>query len=126
MLLVDTDVLVDILRGHAPAVDWFSGLPELPSVAGLVVMELIQDAETKERMDRALKLVAPLPVVWPREAECDSALSNFRDFHLSHGLGLLDALIAACAVGRKATLCTFNAKHYRVVPELDLTQPYKR
>jgi hypothetical protein len=101
--LVDTDVLVDILRGHTPAVEWFSGLTELPSVPGLVVMELIQDSETKDRMDRALKLVAPLSVVWPSRADCHRALTNFRESHLAHSLGLLDALIAACAVGRRAT-----------------------
>lgn len=126
MLLVDTDVLVDILRGHGPAVEWFEGLDELPSVPGLVVMELVQDADTKERMDRALKLVAPLPIVWPSELDCDQALSVFKEYHLSHGLGLLDSLIAACAVGSSASLCTFNVKHYRVVPNLDLTQPYER
>ncbi|MCY4604723.1 MAG: VapC toxin family PIN domain ribonuclease, partial [Gemmatimonadetes bacterium] len=46
--------------------------------------------------------------------------------HLSHNLGLLDALIAACAIGSSATLCTFNVKHYRIVPDLDVAQPYAR
>ena len=45
---------------------------------------------------------------------------------LSHGLGVLDSLISACAVGRSATLYTFNAKHYSVVPGLVLAQPYTR
>lgn len=126
MILVDTDVLVDIQRGHAPAVEWFAGLAELPSVPGLVVMELIQDAETRERMETALKLAAPLPVVWPTEGDCGRALLHFREYHLSHGLGLLDSLIAACAVGLGAALCTFNVRHYRVVPDLALNQPYRR
>jgi predicted nucleic acid-binding protein len=47
-------------------------------------------------------------------------------YHLSHNLGLLDTLIAACAIGRSATLCTFNVKHYRVVPGLLTAQPYPR
>jgi len=50
--LLDSDVLIDILRGHAPAVQWFAGLRELPSVPGLVVMELIQDADNKERIHK--------------------------------------------------------------------------
>ena len=44
-------------------------------------------------------------------------------FHLSHGLGLLDALIAACEVGRSATLYAFHVKHYSVVPGLLLARP---
>jgi predicted nucleic acid-binding protein len=53
-------------------------------------------------------------------------LSNFTTYHLSNSRGLLDALIASCAVGRGLTLCTFNVKHYRVVPNLLTAQPYAR
>jgi hypothetical protein len=58
--------------------------------------------------------------------DCQRALADFTAFHLSHGLGLLDALIAACAVGLSATLCKFNVKHYRVVSGLVTLQPYTR
>ena len=89
-------------------------------------MELIQDAQNQSQVRTVLKLVAPLPVVWPEPADCDRALLDFKTYHLSHSLGLLDALIAACAVGRSATLCTFNVKHYRVVQGLEILQPYPR
>lgn len=124
--LLDTDVLIDVQRGHDPAVAWFASLPELPSVPGFVVMELVQDARNAQQTRRALGLVAPLPMVWPTEMDCDRALSDFTAYHLSHNLGLLDALIAACAIGLSATLCTFNVKHYRVIPGLTTTQPYER
>lgn len=78
------------------------------------------------RFVKALKLVAPLQVVWPTENDCARALSDFATYHLSHGLGLLDSLIAACALGRSATLCTFNLKHYNVVPGLVVVEPYTR
>ncbi|HEX5715974.1 MAG TPA: PIN domain-containing protein [Thermoanaerobaculia bacterium] len=126
MLLLDSDVLIDVQRGYAPAVTWFSGLSELPSVPGFVVMELIQDASNSQQVRQALKLVAPLPTVWPSEADCARALADFTAYHLSHRLGLLDSLIAACAIGRSATLCTFNAKHYRQVSGLVMSQPYSR
>ena len=72
---------------------------------------------------QGLKRTAPLRVVWPTEAVCALALSDFATYLLSHGMGLLDALIAACAVGLSATLCTFNDKHYRVVPGLVTARP---
>jgi hypothetical protein len=126
MDLLDTDILIDVQRQHAPALAWFAGLTTLPAVPGLVVMELIQDAQNTAQVREALKLVAPLPVVWPTPTDCQRALHDFTAYHLSHNLGLLDALIAACAVGLSATLCTFNVKHYRVVPDLIMTQPYTR
>ena len=126
MYLLDTDVLIDIQREHTPALTWFAGLTELPAVPGFVIMELIQDAQNAGQIQQALKLVAPLPVVWPTAADCQRALADFTSYHLSHNLGLLDALIASCAIGSSATLCTFNVKHYRIVPSLDVSQPYAR
>jgi predicted nucleic acid-binding protein len=89
-------------------------------------MELIQDAQNKEQVRKVLQLVAPLPIVWPTETDCARALSDFTAYHLSHKVGLIDALIAACAVGRNATLCTFNVKHYQVIAGLSMEQPYSR
>ncbi len=126
MVLLDSDVLIDVLRGHPPALTWFSELPFVPAVPGLVVMELIQAADNKIRMARARKLVAPFEVIWPTDEDCRRALEDFAALHLSHGVGLLDALIAATAVGQRATLFTFNAKHYNQIGELDLQRPYER
>ena len=126
MYLLDTEILIDIQRLHAPAVAWFASLTELPSVPGLVVMKLIQDAHNMQQVQRVLRLVAPLLVVWPTETDSHRALANFTTYHLSHKLGLIDSLIAACEIGLSAELCTFNVKHYRVIPELTLVQPYAR
>lgn len=101
MVLIDTDVLIDIQRGHPPALAWFADLNELPSICGFVAMELIQDAQNARQVRNALKLIAPLQKVWPSESDCNQALSNFTAYHLSHDLGLIDALIAACAMDCK-------------------------
>jgi len=124
--LLDTDILIDVQRGYPPAVHWIASLPEAPSVPVLVIMELIQDAQDARQVRQAMKLVAPLPVVSLTEADCHRALSDFTAYHLSHGLGLLDSLIAACAVSRSAVLCTFNKKHYRMIPGLRTEQPYQK
>jgi len=39
---------------------------------------------------------------------------------------MLDALVAACAIGNGATLYTFNAKHYAAVADLMVEPPYTR
>lgn len=126
MQVLDADILVDIQRGHQPAVAWFDALTVAPHVPGLVIMELIQHAQNKQQVTHALELVEDLPVVWPTEADCSRALADFTAYHLSHSLGLLDALIAASAIGLDATLCTFNLKHYRIISGLKTEQPYPR
>lgn len=126
MYIVDTDVIIDIQRNHAPPVTWFQSLSELPTIPGFVVMELVQAAQNMQQVRQALKLVAPLPIVWPTEADCNRALADFTAYHLSHNLGLIDALIAACTIGVSATLCTFNVKHYRIIPDSTLVQSYTK
>jgi hypothetical protein len=126
MTIVDTDVLIDVQRGHPPAVAWFQNLTDLPAVPGIVLMELIQDSRNTAEVTNARKLVAGLQMVWPEQMDFQIALSTFIALHLSDGLGLLDALIAATAIGRSATLLTFNLKHYRSVPGLLIAAPYIR
>ena len=113
-------------RGYEPALSWFATLSEPPSVPGLAVMELIQGARNKQKVLKVFQFVAPLPIVWPTEADFARALSDFSIYHLSHKVGLIDALIAAAAVGQGAILCTFNTKHYQIIPNLSIEQPYSR
>lgn len=126
MYVLDTDILIDVLRGNQPAITWFTTLIEVPSIPGFVAMELIQNAKNKQQVNQVFKLIAPLPIIWLTEIDCAMALSDFSQYHLSDGVGLLDALIAHCAIGKNATLCTFNVKHYRIIPHLKIAQPYVR
>src|SRR5436189_4747358 len=107
-MVVDTDVRIDLQSAYLPAVAWYGKLTEQPALPGLVIMEMIQLARNKREVLKALKFVSKFPIVWPAEADCQSALTNFSVHHVSHRLGLLDSLIAACATGLSATLCTFN------------------
>jgi predicted nucleic acid-binding protein len=77
MLMLDSDIVIDVQRGHPDAVAWFRGLTELPLLPGLVMMELIQDAPNKKQMEAVQRLVKPLPIVWPSTIDCDKALDDF-------------------------------------------------
>lgn len=126
MRLLDTDVVIDLLRGVPAATMWLQTLKETPVVSGFVVMELLQGCLNVADVQSVRKLVQPLPVLWPSRAECEQALDYFAEYRLTHGLGLLDSLIAASAIGAGATLCTFNVKHYRSLAVLVTEQPYSR
>lgn len=124
MYLLDTDILIDIQRGYEPALNWFGALKTLPKIPGFVAMELVQDAQNTRQLQDAMALIDPLDILWPTDSDNELALENFKKYHLSHGLGLLDALIAGCAIGHSTILCTFNKKHYDVISNLVTEQPY--
>src|SRR5438034_9170905 len=97
--LVDTDIIIDIQRGFPAALAWFASLKEPPGISVYSVMELIQDAQNKDHIDKAQRIVSRLTIVYATEADQRRALNDYKQFHLSHNLGLLDALIAASAIG---------------------------
>ena len=125
--VADADVMIDLQRQYLPAVTWFFSLPpDTLAVPGYVLMEMYQSARNAREQWATEQFVQGLPVVWASEAECVRAVATFRTLHLSHGIGLVDMLNAATALTLGVPLCTFNVKHYRLVPRLATEQPYVR
>jgi len=87
MLLVDTDVMVDIVRRHPPAWAWArSRAGETMGLPGLVAMELLQGCRNQEEQQRLETELASHIMYWPRPADCARAYRDYVAFHLSHGL----------------------------------------
>src|SRR5712692_8605019 len=126
MRLLDSDVAIDVFRGHAPAIAWLTALPDPPGLPGPVVMELVEGCRNRREVQALMRRLTPFQVYWLSDADQMRALATFARAHLPHGLGLLDALIGEAAVGLSATLCTFNVRHFRAIPGLTTEQPYTR
>ncbi|MBX3050647.1 MAG: type II toxin-antitoxin system VapC family toxin [Caldilineaceae bacterium] len=128
MILVDSDVLIDLLRGYPPATEWLDSLPETEEIAvpGYVVMELIQGCQNKVEQNRVRRHLGGFGVAWPSPADCDRALDVFVTYRLCHNAGLLDVLIAQTGVTMEVPLYTFNQKHYAFIPGLHTVQPYTK
>ena len=125
MLLLDTDIMIDVLRHPQPALDWLAqqGGEEI-ILPGFVVLELFQGCRDRAEQTRLERRVAQARIVWPGESACAAALQTYAQFHLSHTLGFIDALIGHTAVELGEPLHTFNTKHYGVIPRLTTIQPY--
>lgn len=123
-MLLDTDIMVDFFRGHPSAVTWLFGLPPPIGLPGIVAMELIQGCRNGIEQQRVEKELQRFAWYWPSLADCQNAYHDFAAFHLSHNLGLLDALIAHTAVEMNEPLATFNVKHYGCIGSLQAIQPY--
>ena len=89
-MLLDTDVMIDILRGHPPAIAWLSGLGNVPvGLPGLVAMELLQGCHNLSQQQNLDKQVRRFNLHWPSLADCQRAYQDFAAYRLSHNLGLL-------------------------------------
>ena len=127
MLLLDTDIMIDVLRKYPPAITWLASLGSTAlMLPGLVVMKLIQGCRNRAEQDQVLQELGAYRVAWPSANACDHALQDFVYYELSHNLGLLDALIAHTAIELGAPLYTFNQKHYTAIPALTTIQPYTK
>ena len=113
--LVDTDILINFLRGRAIAARFVNEhvdriIESAISVAGLygAVRDGAHDAERQDLAD-CLDLIPVVPV----SAGIAKAGGLYRrDYGRSHGVGLADAVIAATADSTDAALKTLNFRHY--------------
>lgn len=117
-ILLDTDVLVDFLRGHSKAVAFVNTHSAWIILSSIVVAELY--AGVKGNAEQAvLESFVSLFRVVPVSAEIAKTGGLYkRDYGKSHGLGLADAILAATAEVEKAELKTLNSKHYPMLKGL--------
>ena len=121
-LLIDTDVLIDYLRGRAGAIAYLEGLQGNQFVSAITVAELY--AGVREGAERAFldSFVAAFEIVPIDEAIATQGGLFRRDYGKSHNVGLADALIAASAQSCGAQLVTLNQKHFPMTA--DVLVPY--
>ena len=125
--LIDTDVVIEFIRGNPKAAQWF--LAQKNKVMGIPVivrMELIQGVRSRQEQKALLKELDKYETIHLETGDTVRALKWFEAFFLSHGLGIMDCLIAAPAVRLERPLFTFNVRHYRVIPGLDARIPFER
>ena len=125
MIFVDTDVLIDLLRGYAPAIAWFESLGHAKVfLSGFTALELLEGCRNRHETERLLRFLAPHRIVWPAPRDFDRVLADLAFARTAPRIGLTDALIGETAVGLDVPLHTFNVRHFRAIPGLFTAQPY--
>ena len=75
-MLLDTDIMIDVLRGYPLAVAWLAGLGAAPlALPGLVVMELLQGCPNLAEQQKVQRQVARFSLWWPSNSDCNNALA---------------------------------------------------
>ena len=122
--LVDTDIMVDYLRGHPDAVKYIKTNADYIAISLITAAELYAgvngDKEEKE-LEAFLDL---FPVLTVTREIAQKAGRYKKEFFKSHNLGLADALIAASADYYHMNLKTLNRKHFPMFGGLE--PPYQK
>jgi predicted nucleic acid-binding protein len=123
VVLLDTSVLIDVLRGSQPAVDWLAALQEVPSCSELTRAEVLRGvgAPERSRTDRLLGSLRWVAVDEPISRRGGELGRRYRRSH--QGLSIVDFLIAGTAQLVDAELATANIRHYPMFA--GLTPPYR-
>jgi predicted nucleic acid-binding protein len=123
--MLDTDVLVETLRGRTEAGDWLRSLgSQHIGISVLVRMEILQGAQDRREQTLLSREMSRYTLVHLEHIDSEIALGWFESFHLSHNVGMMDCLVAAAAVRLGVPLYSFNLKHYSTLPDLDVHSPY--
>jgi predicted nucleic acid-binding protein len=120
--LVDTTMLVDMLRGNVAAKKFLENRPEISMVT---VAELIQGALDKQNLKIVEKTCKLLPQIEIDRIVSLKAIDLLRKYSLSHGLLFMDALIAASAISKKCVLVTANVKDFIFIEDLKVESQKK-
>jgi len=119
LLVVDTDVLIDYLRDQPQAVAFLESTEQPLATSVITVAELyagVRDGEERQRLDGFVAAFDVLTLDSPQPAQRAGLWR--RQYGPSHGTGLADALIAACAEAAGATLVTLNRRHFPMLAEV--------
>jgi tRNA(fMet)-specific endonuclease VapC len=123
MIVADTDVLIDFLRGRSPAAERVALELTMASFGTTVItaFELRSGSRSTRQQRVASELLDALTIL-PLGAQ-EAAVAATLRLELEargEGIGMADYLIAAICLSRRAILLTRNRRHFERVPGLAL------
>ena len=125
MILLDSDVLIEHLRGNTAARDWLVSARRSSgplAISAVSLTEIAGGMRSPERRE-VVRLLGSMHRFGVSEQVAWRAATLMREYRRSHaGIGLGDYLIAATALTEGLELATLNVRHYPMFPEL--TRPF--
>lgn len=121
MIVADTDVLIDYLRGEGPLADRVAfELEHGLATTVVTAFELWAGAIGSRKRERAVDTLLGALTIIPLDAEDARCAASLRRALETSGkaIGMADSLIAGMCVRHRAVLITRNRAHFERVPDL--------
>jgi predicted nucleic acid-binding protein len=126
--VVDTDILIDALRGFGLGLDYIEDAEQHGTlhISITTEMELIIGCRNRRELYRLERFLRRCTILAMTETIAARAVTLLRQYRLSHGLSITDALIAASALVYSDTLYTKNVRDFQMIPALTVVRPYEK
>ncbi|HEY8730427.1 MAG TPA: type II toxin-antitoxin system VapC family toxin [Candidatus Limnocylindria bacterium] len=111
MIVLDTTVLIDLLRGRASALEYLRSLTDVPACSEVTRVEVLRGVRHRER-DAVERLMRTMRWIGLDEQIARRAGALGRTWRRSHAIATADLVIAATAQELGAELATSNTRHY--------------
>jgi hypothetical protein len=121
--LLDTDIVIEYLRGAAKAVQFLETLEGDLLLSVITVAELWAGARGEEEEAALEQFFLAFRILPVDEATAREGGILRRQYAPSHGIGLGDALIAGASLKEGVRLVSFNAKHFPMIEAIEV--PYR-
>jgi len=124
LLIVDTDILIDVSRHVEQAIDTLDGYFESHVVAISVItqLELMLGCENKREFENLDEFLKRFELIDVSTSISQKSVDLFKSFRLSHGVMIADMLIAATALEYECSLVSKNQKDFRFIDDLNLIE----
>ena len=123
-ILIDTDIVIDFLRGRKQAVSFFKDNSEIICFSAITVAEIYAGIRGKEEEIAVEHLFSIFPVIETTKKIAIEAGKLVKQYRPSHSVELPDAIIAATCIISDSELNTLNIKHYPMFR--GLKPPYRK
>jgi predicted nucleic acid-binding protein len=95
-LVLDSDVLIEILRGRPEASQWLTSLGgQTVGISVVTRMEILQGVRDRQEQTILIAHLNRYELMLLDAGDAIQSLEWFEAYHLSHGVGIMDCLIAA-------------------------------
>ena len=122
LIVLDTDILIDVSRNVAEAVNALQRImdEDEPAITIITQMELVVGCRNQREL-RALEVfLKRFKILKLSEPVSEKAVELLHRYRLTHGLLLADSLIAASVLFHELPFLSKNQKHYRFIEGLKL------
>ena len=125
LTVVDSDILINVARGDAEAINCLLRLEKTSVLAISVVteLELVVGCRNKTELRDLEKFLNRYHILKITDQSSDRAVDLLKRYFLSHGLLIADGLIAATALVHNEAFITKNQRDFRFIAGLKLL-PY--